>query len=396
MDSDFDEPPPAKFKINAATAMIKVKNKDRITKNAKSAKDDTKKVDSQKITRKAKKKVKNNHAKHDTKARKKTSKKTTKPDDVQNSKKESISRTSIVDKPTDGVAFANKVAKRARRAESPEAEPPRAAWKPILVGSDCSGYGSDFIALNLLRVDATLVFAAEMDAGKRELLKAAHPHVDFNETIMYQDVTKRNNEAAPYVDICCTGAPCQPWSQAGDKQGLDDAKGRGTVIFHSLEYVRCKRPRVVMVENVKGMTTGSNAKILETIVGMLQDLGYTTEWKILDTKDHGIPHSRPRLYLVGIRTRYLARAFEFPARIRTTRLEAFIDVDNKGQIQRGGKSKVFKEAMSKAEHKHGTKQLQQELVVIDIASSEKYSSSMVNCVPCITKSRGRSYCITKS
>ena len=57
MDSDFDEPPPAKFKINAATAMINVKNKDRITKNAKSAKDDTKKVDSQKITRKAKKKV---------------------------------------------------------------------------------------------------------------------------------------------------------------------------------------------------------------------------------------------------------------------------------------------------------------------------------------------------
>ena len=287
---------------------------------------------------------------------------------------------------TDGAAFVKKVAKRARRAESPEADR-RISGQPILVGSDCAGYGSDFIALNLLRVDARLVFVAEMDPGKRELLKAAHPGTDFGHTIVYHDVTKRNNADAPYVDIFCTGAPCQPWSNAGDKQGVDDEKGRGVVLFHSLEYVRCKRPRAVLLENVKGLTEGANKDILATVVSTLQDLGYTVEWNILDTKDHGIPHSRPRFYLVGIRTRYLVRALEWPARLRRTSVFRFLDVDNKGSTI--PRSKVFKEALAKASTKHGKKTLQDTFVIIDVGSSEKYSSSMVDCVPCITKSRGR-------
>ena len=301
------------------------------------------------------------------------------------------SEKNIGQKNISGAAFAKSVAKRARRAASPE--PPASSWPKITMGSDCAGYGSDFIALELLHVGATLVFVAEKDAGKRELLTAAHPNVDFNKTIVYLDVTKRDNNQAPYVDIFCTGAPCQPWSQAGEKQGLEDLQGRGVVLFHSLEYVRCKRPRVVVIENVKGLSHQPNKHVLDSILCAMKDLGYTVDWKIIDTKDHGIPHSRPRLYLVGVRSRYLVRAWEFPGRLRGQPMfDRFIDVDNKGSHDDHPDKKCFDEALAKAVKKHGAKKLAESWVIIDVGSSEKYSNSMRDCVPCITKSRGRSVC----
>jgi len=286
-----------------------------------------------------------------------------------------------------GTAFADKLVKRARR-RAPSPEPPELTPK-LKVGSDCAGYGSDLIALNLLRVDATLVFYSEKDAGKRELLKATHPEVDFKEVTLYEDVTERDNKKAPYVDLFCTGAPCQPWSQAGDQMGLDDLQGRGVVLFHSLDYVRCQRPRAVIIENVKGLTHEPNKPILASIVAILKDLGYTVEYKVLDTRDHGIPHSRPRLYILAIRSRFLTKPIEFPSKLRASAaFERFIDVDNKGC---GDLPTLvcFTSAMKKATLKHGERNLRERWIIIDVSSSENYSTSMVGCVPCITKSRGR-------
>ena len=297
----------------------------------------------------------------------------------------------------DDLDFARKVARRARRATSPEPQPEPAPGSNFTVGSDCTGYGSDFIALMLLGLDATLAFVAEKEAGKRELMRAAHKDMDFSKVIVYHDITKRDNTQAPYVDVFFTGAPCQAWSQAGLKLGLDDDQHRGVVIFHSIEYVRCKRPRVVFIENVKGLTFGENKKVFEDILGALKDLGYTVEWKVLNTKDHGIPHSRPRLYIVGIRTRFLARSIEFPKRLnKSALLSCFIDGDDARPASECPTSKCYTEAMSKAETKHSQKVLSEMLVVIDTAASLRYSTSMVGCVPCITKSRGRQLCFIKA
>ena len=283
--------------------------------------------------------------------------------------------------------FADKVAKRARRAESPPAHE-LAPNNRIKVGSDCSGYCSDHIALTLLGVDCELVFVAELDAGKRELLKAANPDVNFSRTIVYHDITKRNNEEAPYVDLFCSGAPCQPWSQAGEKKGLDDL--RGCVIFHSLEYVRCKRPRTVLFENVKGLTIGKNKLIFDQFLNALKDLGYAVEWRVLDTKEHGVPQSRPRVFIVGIRARHLTKSIEFPSALRRVPpLESFLNVDDHGAASDRPTGKCFTAAIAKAENKYG-KKLDEVFVVVDVGSSERFTVSMVGCCPCITKSRGRS------
>lgn len=290
----------------------------------------------------------------------------------------------------DDASFARQVTKRARRAQSPEAQPDPAPGSSIKVGSDCTGYGSESIALSLLGVDSTFVFVAEKEAGKRELLRAAHRNMDFSKVIVYHDITKRNHAEAPYVDCFFTGAPCQPWSQAGKQLGLEDDKHRGVVLFHSIDYITCQRPRVVVIENVKGLTCGKNKKILDDILCALKDLGYTVEWKVMNTKDHGIPHSRPRLYIIGIRTRFLAKSIAFPKRLhRSAPLSSFIDVDDQRSTDECPNSKSFKQAMAKAANKHTQKKMEESLVVVDVGSSEKYSNSMIGCVPCITKSRGR-------
>jgi DNA-cytosine methyltransferase len=282
-----------------------------------------------------------------------------------------------------GSTFADKVWKRARRAESPPAQDLDAR---IRVGSDCCGYCSDHIALSLLGVESVLVFVSEKDAGKRELLKAANPNVNFAETILYHDITKRNNEDAPYVDLFVSGAPCQPWSTAGEQNGLDDL--RGLVIFHSLEYVRCKRPRAVVFENVKGLTMGENKKNFEKIINILKDLGYAVEWRILDTRDHGVPQSRPRVYIVAIRARHIEQSFSFPSALRRcTALANYLHVDDVASAA-CPTTKCFKAAMAKAEAKYG-KKVDERFVVVDVSASEKYASAMLDCCPCITKSRGK-------
>jgi DNA-cytosine methyltransferase len=289
---------------------------------------------------------------------------------------------------TDAHDFVKKLAKRTKRAESPE--PAASSTEPdtITVGSDCTGYGSDFIALSLLNLNVSLAFVAEKDPGKRELMKAAHRDVNWANVIVYHDITKRDNNKAPYVDLFYTGAPCQAYSQAGVRMALDDAQDRGVVIFHSIDYIRCKRPKIAIIENVKGLTMGANKEILDTIIGMLKDLGYTVEWKVLNTKDNGIPQSRPRVYIVAIRTRHLFKSISFPKAVKCN-LTSFIDVDDKRPPDEAPvNAKCFKDAMAKAIAKYG-KDLDEKWVVVDTSSSEKFSIAMEGCVPCITKSRGR-------
>ena len=109
-----------------------------------------------------------------------------------------------------------------------------------------------------------------------------------------------------------TGAPCQAYSTAGRGAGLDDGKNRGVTIFYSLDYVRCKRPKVVVVENVRGLTFKKHQHILNDIIGVMKQLGYLTTWRVLNTRHHGIPQSRPRLYIVGIREDTCAHTFHWP------------------------------------------------------------------------------------
>ncbi len=115
----------------------------------------------------------------------------------------------------------------------------------VSLGSDCAGYSSEGIALELLHVPHKHAFASEKDAKKRHLLYAAHGKRSMK---YFADVTTRDHSLCPEVDLYVFGAPCQPWSPAGNNAGLHDRGGRGVVFFHCLNYVNVRRPRAVLVE----------------------------------------------------------------------------------------------------------------------------------------------------
>ena len=127
---------------------------------------------------------------------------------------------------------------------------------------------------------------------------------------MYDDLTMRNLQETPECDIYVAGPPCPSFSQAGCRQGLRDP--RGQVLLHVIDYVISKKPCVAILENVQGLSTGENKALLSEIVEILRLAGYRVKADIINSKSQGLPHNRPRLYLVAILKSAIGPAFKFP------------------------------------------------------------------------------------
>ena len=169
----------------------------------------------------------------------------------------------------------------------------------LTLGSDCSGMGTDYLSLKFLNlpVPVDLAFCSEVDESKRSILNVMHEGAKVG--VMYGDIAARDNTAAPPVDIFVSGAPCQAFSAAGKSNGV--LESRGLVILHSLAYVVEQLPPVVVFENVAGLLRTKHHPVIKSMSKILARLKYTVSYKLLNTKQHGIPQNRPRVYLIGIR-----------------------------------------------------------------------------------------------
>lgn len=113
----------------------------------------------------------------------------------------------------------------------------------------------------------------------------------------YGDATTINPTELPDFDLLVGGFPCQAFSIAGKRKGFDDT--RGTLFFDIARILAEKRPRHLVLENVKGLLSHDSGKTFQTILGVLSDLGYRVEWQVLNSKDFGVPQNRERIYIVG-------------------------------------------------------------------------------------------------
>ena len=119
-------------------------------------------------------------------------------------------------------------------------------------------------------------------------------------------------ERMPDFDLLCAGFPCQAFSIAGKREGFADA--RGTLFFEIARLVADKRPAYFILENVPGLLSHDKGRTFHTILSTLSELGYGVEWKVLNSKDFGVPQSRKRVYLVGYLDRRCAgKILPFPA-----------------------------------------------------------------------------------
>ena len=140
------------------------------------------------------------------------------------------------------------------------------------------------------------------------------------------DITKIDAKNIPDHDILVGGFPCQPFSLAGKRLGLDDT--RGTLFFEIARILQAKRPASFLLENVKGLKTNDNGKTFKIILNTLNELNYDVHYTTLKARDFGVPQNRERLYLVGFNKDLVKNTcdFTFPVPPKTpTRLSNILE-----------------------------------------------------------------------
>lgn len=163
--------------------------------------------------------------------------------------------------------------------------------KPFTYVSLFSGIGGFETALN--KLGGTCVLASEIDRFANQSYEALYGHPTAG------DITKINAEDVPDHDVLVGGFPCQAFSVAGKRGGFDDA--RGTLFFEVARLAKTKQPRLLLLENVKGLVGHDGGKTLDTIVKTLNDIGYHVDFDVLNSKYFGVPQNRERIFVVALR-----------------------------------------------------------------------------------------------
>ena len=147
-------------------------------------------------------------------------------------------------------------------------------------------------ASEIVGVNAECVFASEIDKFAQQTYTK-----HFGSEYLHGDITNIDGESVPDIDLLVGGFPCQAFSIAGKRKGFDDC--RGTLFFDIARIMRAKKPKVVLLENVKGLLNHDKGNTFRTILSTLDELGYDAEWQVLNSKNHGVPQNRERVFIVG-------------------------------------------------------------------------------------------------
>ena len=155
------------------------------------------------------------------------------------------------------------------------------------------------------------VFVCEWDENAQKTYKA-----NFNDDFAIAgDITQIDEKDVPEFDICLAGFPCQAFSLAGQRMGFEDNyKGmcRGTLFMDVARICEYHKPKVIFCENVKGLVIHDRGRTFKIICKTFEDLGYKVFFKVLNSKNFGVPQNRERIYVVAFRNDIAPENFEFP------------------------------------------------------------------------------------
>lgn len=146
------------------------------------------------------------------------------------------------------------------------------------------------------------VFSSEIDKFASKTYE-----VNFKNKIS-GDIKLISEKTIPPFDILLAGFPCQPFSNAGLKKGFKDE--RGMLFFEIKRIIKYHLPKVILLENVKGLKNHKNGTTLIKMKKILNEVGYKVYDKILNAKNFGVPQNRERIYIVGFLKE--KKIFNFP------------------------------------------------------------------------------------
>lgn len=114
------------------------------------------------------------------------------------------------------------------------------------------------------------------------------------------DISKIDPKEIPEHDIFTYSFPCQDISSVGTRKGLSKGSGtRSSLLWECKKIIEAKKPKYLILENVKNLTTGKNKENFEIWLNYLKEQGYENYWKIFDAQNYGIPQRRPRVIVVS-------------------------------------------------------------------------------------------------
>lgn len=198
-----------------------------------------------------------------------------------------------------------------------------------------AGYGGASFGLKKANIEHEIIGYSENDKYASEIFELNHPGITN-----FGDITKINPENLPDFDLFTGGFPCQPFSSAGLGKGELDI--RGTLFYDIIRICTVKMPKFIFLENVKGLITQRHSQTFNKVLSELEKIGYETQWRLLNSKDYGIPQNRERVWIFGVRGK-LPKSFELaPDKIPLIkRFKDFLDINpssdlykNKKQIDR--------------------------------------------------------------
>lgn len=188
--------------------------------------------------------------------------------------------------------------------------------RTVSLFSGCGGLdlgvigGFKFMGREFPENDYKLVFANDMDNDAINTYKANLKFFDDTHFIS-GDIRKVDVNIIPEFDVLFAGFPCQPFSNAGNRKGINDDNGRGTlweecekIIQHAINDFK-EKPKAFVFENVRGIISSkmpSGKSVPDEIKERMEALGYNVSMQLVKASDYGVPQNRYRFFIVGIRS----------------------------------------------------------------------------------------------
>lgn len=163
--------------------------------------------------------------------------------------------------------------------------------------------GAGGLALGIEKAGFDTLGLIEFDKDAANTLRRNRPTwnviCDDVANISCLDLEKYFNIKKGELDMLSGGAPCQAFSYAGKRLGLEDS--RGTLFYHFAVFLNKLKPKVFLFENVRGLLTHDKGKTYDTIKYIFEEAGYEIKYKILNAWDYGVAQKRERLITIGVR-----------------------------------------------------------------------------------------------
>jgi len=163
--------------------------------------------------------------------------------------------------------------------------------------------GAGGLALGLEKAGFENLLSNDFDKDSCNTLKSNRPNwnviCDSIENLAKQDLLKKLNLKEGDLDLLSGGYPCQSFSYAGKRLGLNDV--RGTMFYYYAKILKQLKPKMFLAENVKGLVNHDGGKTLKTMINVFEEIGYHVQYKVLNAWDYGVAEKRERIVIIGIR-----------------------------------------------------------------------------------------------